>query len=175
MYKISNMVNKRFLKWTGLFIAVTWLFVCFFGCLEKEEYSREVPLGRNTPNSAFGLFKVHLTLIDADTSEPLPDLLVKLLNDTSSQMNDSKGGDQVTDTRGVVSVTIAAAPPIPQEFVLSFTDTTHRRSFQTQTISVYFPHPVFNYIQDDAVNWGKLYQGTAVLTLTREIKQKQDE
>jgi hypothetical protein len=170
-----DMVSTRFLKWTGLLAALTWLLIGFFGCLEKEEYFPEVQPGKNIPKSAFGLFKVHLTLIDAETSEPLPDLRVKLSNETSSQMNDTKGNDQVTDIHGFVCVTIAAAPPIPQEFVLSFADTTNSRSFQTGSMSVYFFNPVFKYIPDDAGFWGKLYQGTAVLTLSRELKQKHDE
>ena len=139
------------------------------GCLEKDIYEPSTPSVQ--PVNPFGLFKIHLTLIDIDTKTPLPNLQVRLSNNTSSQMSDPAAKGQVTDSTGLVHVTIAAAPPMPQEFVLSFTDTTRTRSFQQQYISVFFIDPVFKYISKDAIIWGKRYQGTAEFSLTRELKQ----
>ena len=142
------------------------------GCWEKEA----VPVPREHFADPFGLFKIHLTLLDVDSKEPLSDLQVKLVINTFSQINDPETvSGQVTDSTGLVHITIAAAPPIPQEFVLSVTDTTKCRSFQQKQISVRFIDPVFIYRPKDATIWGKLYQGTAELNLTRELKQTYDE
>ena len=141
------------------------------GCFEKDEFPK-TPSKKQAPADPFGLFNIYLTLFDLETKEPLPDLLIKLSNITSSRMNDPETVDrQVSDTLGFVHITIAAAPPIPQEFVLSVADTTKIRSFQQQYISVRFIDPIFKYIQKDAAEWGNMYQGTAELTLTRELKQ----
>ena len=165
------MKRKRFLQRVTLVTVVMGLLFGFAGCLEKEAFPQQGHLSEKAPKSAFGLYKIHLTLIDADTKEPLPDLLVKLANNTSTQMTDPDAKDGVTDVKGVVDIIIAATPPVPQEFVLSFADTTESRSFQQADISVYFFNPVFKFFSDDAAKWGRLYQGTAELTLTRELKQ----
>ena len=153
-------------------VAAGFLFG-LFGCLEKEEIpvSSDIPC----PNNPFGLFKIHLTLVDTDTKEPLPDLRIHLSNNTSFQINGPGAVEQVTNGDGVVHITIAAAPPVPQEFVLSLTDITKSRSFQQAYISIRFIDPNFKFIPEDAKKWGKLYQGTAELTLTRELKQIRDE
>ena len=141
------------------------------GCLEKDELPNGNGTTLLTPSDPFGLYKIHLTLVDADTKESLPNVLAKLSNNTSFQMSSPEASEQITDSTGVVHITIAATPPIPQEFIFSLTDTTLKRSFFQTSISIRFIDPVFIYIPKDAARWGKLYQGTAELTLIHELKQ----
>ena len=166
MQKIKKI---KHLKRGALFIVVAGLLSGMPGCLEKEGMPQSVSTSH--PNNHFGLYKIHLTLIDVDTKDPLSDLHVKLSNNTSFQMSSPSEAQQVTDSIGMVHITIAAAPPIPQEFLFSISDTTRTRLFQQTTISIRFVDPVFKYIPTDALIWGKLYQGTTELTLLREIKQ----
>ena len=159
----------KFLK-TATFATITVGFILnFSGCLEKNVY----PDGHyeHQPEGPIGLFKIHLTLIDSETKDPLPHLLIKLFYNTSSQMSDPVAAEPVTDSTGIVHIAIAATPPVPQEFLFSLTDTTQNRIFQQAYISVRFSDPVFKYRPDDATKWGILYQGTADLTITRELKQ----
>ena len=140
------------------------------GCLEKE-YVVETnvsPLGLDSP---FGLYKVHLTLIDANTQDPIPDLLVQLSKNTFSQKSDPNPAEQVTDALGLVRLSITASPPVPQEFVFSLSDPTQTRTFQQESITIFFKDPVFIYVPKDAALFGKLYQGTAEMTLTYELTQ----
>ena len=152
-------------------LAVMGMLFGLLGCLEKDEIPNGTGNSLTTPAEPFGLYKIHLTLIDADTKASLPNLLVKLSNNTSFQMSSSEVTEQITDSTGVVHITIAATPPIPQEFIFSLTDTTLMRYFQQTSISIRFIDPVFIYIPKDAARWGKLYQGTAELTLIHELKQ----
>ena len=159
------MKHLRRFKMTAYTTVAVGFLLYLSGCLEKDVQPQ------NQTGGPIGLFKIHLTLIDADTKDPLPDLLIKLSNNTSSQMRDPDAPEQVTDTTGIVHLTIAATPPVPQEFHLSLTDTTQIRIFQQEYISVRFSDPVFKYRPEDATKWGTLYQGTADLTITRELKQ----
>jgi len=170
MRKINQI---KLLKRGTLIIVVAGLLSGMSGCFEKEGIHQSEPTSR--PDNPFGLYKIHLTLIDIDTKDPLPNLLVKLLYNTSFQMNSPDAAKQVTDSVGVVHITIAAAPPVPQEFLFSLSDTTRIRSFQQTSISIRFIDPVFKYTLSDALIWGKLYQGTTELTLTRELKQNNHE
>ena len=148
---------------------VAGFLITMIGCLEKE--GNLVSTVRIDNKSAFGLYKIQLTLLDADTKDPLPNLVLKLANNTPAQMIDPNVSENVTNTEGVVRITIAATPPVPQEFVFSFTDKAQSLLFQQSYISVFFINSVFKFFPDDATKWGKLYQGTAELILTRELKQ----
>jgi len=165
MFKIREI---KFLRAFTFLTVVTGALLFFGGCLEKDVVADVSNSDRGVP---FGVFKVYLTLIDADTQEPLPDLLVKLLNGTVSATNNQAQGEYVTDSTGMVPITIASAPPAPQEFIFSLTDTTQCRTFNQGYISVFFTAPVFIYLPKDAEVWGKMYQGTAELSITRELKQ----
>ena len=142
------------------------------GCLEKEYY-----IETNTTSHGqafdypFGLYKIILTLVDTDTQDPLSGLLVQLSKHTFSQRGAIVPVEQVTDSLGLVRISITASPPVPQEFVLSFTDTTQRRVFVQESIVIFFRDPVFRYVPRDAAVWGRLYQGTAEMALTHELTQ----
>ena len=143
------------------------------GCLEKDyivEPSITTPhlQGFDYP---FGLFKMNLTLIDADTQDPLSGMMVQLSKNTFSQRGVQEPAEQVTDSLGLVRISIAASPPVPQEFHLSFSDTIQSRLFQQESIVIFFKNPVFLYVPKDAAIFGKLYQGTAEMTLTYELTQ----
>ncbi|MCL2726898.1 MAG: hypothetical protein FWD56_00775 [Bacteroidales bacterium] len=142
------------------------------GCLEKEYYpDLELTSHGQAFDFPFGLYKLHLTLVDAGSQDPLPGLLVQLSKNTFSQRGATEPVEQVTDSLGLVHIAITASPPVPQEFVLSFSDTTQRRLFVQESIVIFFRDPVFKYVPRDAAVWGKLYQGTAEMTLTHELTQ----
>ena len=144
------------LKVVTLCAVVTGFLFGFPGCLEKEL----VPETNSNPHlqEPFGLFKIHLKLIDNDSKEPISDLFVRLLGGNSPQPDDLETAGQVTDSTGLAHIVIASVPPAPQEFILSFSDTTKTRIFQQGYISVFFTLPVFTYIPKDAAKWGRLYQ-----------------
>ena len=142
------------------------------GCLEKG-YIVDIDLtsqiqGLDYP---FGLYKIHLTLVDSDTQDPLPGLLVQLSKNTFSQKGAQASSEQVTDALGLVHISVTASPPVPQEFLFSFSDTTRSRLFQQESIVIFFKDPAFIYTPKDAAMFGKLYQGTAEMTLTYELTQ----
>ena len=161
---MSRLKNKK------IFIIVIAGFIFGIGgCLEREYWPPVESVSH--PDYPFGLYKMHLTLIDSETKEPLLDLQVQLSKDSFSQKGESDAAKQVTDANGLVHITIAASPPVPQEFVLSIADKTESRLFQQETITVLFKDPVFMYAPKEAAIWGKLYQGTAEQTFTYELKQ----
>ena len=161
---MNRLKNKKI-----FIIIVAGFFFGIGGCLEKEYWPPVESVSH--PDYPFGLYKMHLTLIDSETKEPLPDLHVQLSKDSYSQKGESDPAKQVTDANGLVHITIAASPPVPQEFALSITDKTESRSFQQETITILFKNPVFMYVPKEATIWGSLYQGTAEQTFTYELKQ----
>ncbi|MDR2586282.1 MAG: hypothetical protein LBC84_08735 [Prevotellaceae bacterium] len=152
-------------------VIVTGLLIGSLGCSIKD-----APIARQIykqPVNPFAIFNIYLTLIDSETKDPLSDLRIELFNKSSFRMSDSAiVAKQVSDSTGYLFISIVSTPPIPQEFVFTLSDTTQVRSFQQQYLSIRFLDPVFRYIQKDAAVWGNLYQGTAELTLTRELTQR---
>ena len=155
------------LKKMTLLTATVGLFLGLVGCLEKED--RQPEGNYNVPNKPFGLFVIHLTLIDHDTKEPITGLLVKPVN---ARLIHKDIQSQRSDETGTVHLSIAAAPPIPQEFILSYVDTVEGQIFNPEHLVVRFADPVFIYLPKDANMLGWLYQGTTELTLTRELKRE---
>jgi len=129
---------------------------------------------RRTGNTAFRkilwLVVIHLTLLDYDSKESVPGLSVKVLNANAVQWGDM---ESISDDSGMISVSITAAPPVPQEFIFSCMDADNQRLFSYDNIVVRFSNPVFIYNPQDAAMLGKPkgYQGTAELTLTSELRR----
>jgi hypothetical protein len=142
------------------------LFVGLTGCLEKEQPGLEIPHSERP----FGLFVIHLTLIDYDTKAPVPGLSVKVLNTNALLLNDE---ERLSNESGTIRVPIIAAPPVPQEFILSCVDVDNNRLFSYDNIVVRFSNPVFVYNPQDALALGKpkWYQGTTELTLISELRR----
>ncbi|MCL1974067.1 MAG: hypothetical protein FWG54_04530 [Bacteroidetes bacterium] len=140
------------------------LFGGMTGCLEREQ---PVPGGQIIENP-FGLFVIHLTLIDYDTKEPIPDLSIIALSAHVRQLDIE---EEPSDEEGVIHVSLVAAPPTPQQFILSCIYADSNRPFSNDFIVVRFSNPIFVYYPKDAALLGKWYQGTAELSLTQEIRR----
>ena len=171
MFKANHTINMKKLT---IVTIVSGFFFCMSACLEKHQVD---PLNVINTNSVdpFALFRIHLTLLDADTQEPLPALQIKLLNKSSITKRIINDVGQVTDSAGVAHLEFASIPLVPKEFFLSISDTTQTRVINQEYISVLFVAPVFSYIPIDAAAWGSYYQGTTELYVSRELKQENNE
>ena len=137
------------------------LFGCLVGCLDKEPHEHQIV------ERFFGLFVIHLTLLDYDTQEPLPGLSIKTLNVNVHHLN----YEDLSNEEGTIRVSLVTAPPTPQQFILSCIDAENDRLFSLDYAVVRFSNPIFVYAPKDAALLGKWYQGTAELTLTHEIRR----
>lgn len=168
------MLKTKYIKLTRVVavavIAIGSLF-SIAGCLEEDPISKTPHTTDPYSNDPFALFRIQLTLIDSETRGPLSDMSIGLLNGSFLTKNNQETAEQVTDSTGFVRLVFAATPVVPKEFRLSFADTTQTRMFQQEFISVFFISPVFSYVPRDATAWGRFYQGTTELSISRELRQ----